>query len=428
MSLDGNTRELLMRGIAAAKTNDIKEARFYLEWALRLDPPMDERLEVWYWLSRISTDPKEKRGYLEDILANDLGNGRARRDLAVLDGRLKPEDMINPDTFKQARPGAPQASASDRFTCPKCGGRMTFTPDGQSLTCEYCEVQSQITKGKKETPGDDFVVAMATGKGFLKPVTVRSLTCQGCGAVFILPPEQLSLTCPYCDSPHVLRQTETRQVAAPHSIIPFKLTHEQAGEAVRTWAADELDEGIKNWAPLQGIYLPAWSFNVGGQVPWRCLLQTEDDKWAPASGIQVVQMSHLLVLATSRPGKAFQAAVASYNLGDLVDYDERYLANWLAETFQVAPGDASLEARRMAFTHQQELIASSFGQPVRDLNISSANMIVESFSLILLPAWSGHYIHADRRYELFINGQTGQVLGEKPPRGLRDWVNDLLSI
>ena len=39
MTVDSYTRDLLMGGIAAAKAKEAGEARFFLKWLLRLDPP-----------------------------------------------------------------------------------------------------------------------------------------------------------------------------------------------------------------------------------------------------------------------------------------------------------------------------------------------------------------------------------------------------
>src|SRR5512146_759381 len=139
--MSDDTRDLLVRGIAAFKAKEFGEARHYLEWLLHLDPPMDQRLDALMCLVEISHDPAEQRSLLEDALALDPADPRARRRLAILDGRLDPSQIVDPDHLPAApAPLAPAAAETGarRFTCPNCGGRMVFTPDGQSLVCEYC--------------------------------------------------------------------------------------------------------------------------------------------------------------------------------------------------------------------------------------------------------------------------------------------------
>jgi hypothetical protein len=47
----GNVRDLLTRGIAAAKAGNREEARFYLEWVLITEATEEQRLQAWLWLS-----------------------------------------------------------------------------------------------------------------------------------------------------------------------------------------------------------------------------------------------------------------------------------------------------------------------------------------------------------------------------------------
>ena len=71
-------REFLVRGIAAAKTNDpkdLEEARYYLKRAINAsDAEFDQRAKAWLWLSQIEDDPVKKRDCLENVLAIDPGD------------------------------------------------------------------------------------------------------------------------------------------------------------------------------------------------------------------------------------------------------------------------------------------------------------------------------------------------------------------
>ena len=182
------TYDLLIRGRAAAKAGEKAEARRYLERLFHLDPPTDERLEALYWLSEVSDDPKEQRDCLEEILANNLGDARARRKLAILDGKLRSEEIVDPDrAAPQAPSGDPKDVSARAFTCPTCGGRMTYAPDGQSLVCEYCAGRERIATAGQSSE-EDFLIAMVTAKAHHRPVSMQALICSGCGAAFVLPP------------------------------------------------------------------------------------------------------------------------------------------------------------------------------------------------------------------------------------------------
>src|SRR3954447_10885656 len=108
--MSDEARDLLVHGVAAAIAKDADEARFYLEWVLRVDPDTEQETEAWYYLSKVTVDPVEKRQCLENVLAAYPNHPEARMDLAILDGRLRPEDIVDPNHV--AGPLTPQATVA----------------------------------------------------------------------------------------------------------------------------------------------------------------------------------------------------------------------------------------------------------------------------------------------------------------------------
>jgi len=441
------TRDLLVRGIAAFKAKEFGEARHYLEWLLHLDPPKDQRLDALMCLVEISHDPAEQHSLLEDALALDPADPRARRRLAILDGRLDPGQIVDPDHLVDAR-ALPAAAAVEtgarRFTCPNCGGRMVFTPDGQSLVCEYCAGRERSAAGgtglhaglnspsnailEDAAPGvpeEDFTVVMATARGHLAPARQHVFGCQGCGASFILPPQQLTFTCPYCESAYVMEDLrQSRELMSPGGVIPFHVDEGRACQALEDWLnALQLKPSAVKTAAVHGLYLPAWSFDLGGQVSWRCQVKAGRDQWTgqeiweTRNDLELVYFNDLLVSASRRLPEACRPGLAQFNLKELAPFDERFLADWPAETYEVTIGDASLDARQFAFHKEQERVkARLMLQQVRDLSFSSLGIIVESFKLVLVPAWLAYYTLDEKRYDVMINGQAGLVSGARPSR------------
>ena len=226
------THDFLVRGTAAAKAGDVDEARNYLERIFNFDPDMEEKIQAWYWLSRITKDRDEKRKYLENVLAYNLGDARARRDLAILNGEIKEDEIIDPDRYEQKWDDS--STNGKRYTCPKCGGQMKYSTDGRELICEYCTYQDQ-TASENDQENDNFIAAMATSRGHAKPIFVYSFFCQGCGAEFILPPDRLTINCPYCDSTYVIKNTDSKEIIEPNGIIPFQVNECQARQALLSW-------------------------------------------------------------------------------------------------------------------------------------------------------------------------------------------------
>ena len=76
---DDAGRDLLVRGIAAAKAGSRYEARFFLEKFLRQGNRSDARIQAWRYLADITDDPDEKKEYLGLILASDPLEGLVKK-------------------------------------------------------------------------------------------------------------------------------------------------------------------------------------------------------------------------------------------------------------------------------------------------------------------------------------------------------------
>ena len=238
------TRILLVQGIGAAKAGDMDEAYFALAGVLRRDAPVNEKVEAWLWLSKVFEELADKRVCLEQVLALNPAHGLARKGLAIIDGRLQKEEIINPDTIKPTKQTSPLEAEAEQFVCVQCAGRMNYTPDGESLVCEYCgftqslkeavAAQDEVQFGQGAFE-QDFTAALATAKGHLQPVNMRTFQCANCAVDFVIPPETLSVTCPYCDGVYVTETAESHEIMPPHALVPFAVDEDKARLALRSW-------------------------------------------------------------------------------------------------------------------------------------------------------------------------------------------------
>ncbi|MBK6793201.1 MAG: hypothetical protein IPG80_11865 [Anaerolineales bacterium] len=433
-------KELLRLGIIDAKTGSKDAARRYLDRAIYMAGSHDVLAEGWFWMSEVTDDPAEKRKALENCLGHDIYHTRARRSLAILDGKLKAGDVIDPNHLPAAPDGLREAQA-DRFMCPKCGGRMAFSPDGATLVCDYCTRPNPMSAAGGAGAEKDFIVAMATMKGHGKPLQEQVFHCNGCGAEFILPPKQISANCAYCDSPHVVSLEHTKDLLEPNSILPHAFDLKRATHLLIEWVEKNDIKPEKKVDLPRGIYLPLWTFDIGGMIEYTSeIVEYEEDDYRRGRERKVVRMTNQypvmvndLPLPASRKLSAiFMRMIPGYDLSMLKAYDPRFLAGWLAEVYDVPMADASLDARSRAF----DAIKKELPHMLSNVNIvhtSSAGMLVESFKLALLPVWMTELPFDGREHLVLINGQSGEVESDLPgdednePGGLLSFLADLLD-
>jgi hypothetical protein len=435
---DDYGRQLLKSGIIDAKTGHRESARRYLDRAVYISSDHDVLAEAWFWMSEVLDDPAEKRKALENCLAHDLQHARARRSLALLDGKLKAGEIIDPDHLPPA-PAGLRAANAERFMCPKCGGRMSFASDGHSLVCEYCTRNQQFIAQPGTAEEKDFLIAMATARGHGRPLDQQVFHCEGCGCEFILPPGQISFTCIYCGSPHVVNWDSEEQLLAPDGILPHSFDRQRADQILTEWMQSNCIKPEAACDSPRGVYLPLWTFDMGGEIDYVGETVDQDDlqfgrnrpKMVRVNDSYPVQINDLPIPASRKLSAVFLKLIPGFELRGIKPYNPRYLASWPAEVYDIPMAEASLDARAQALSRYKRTLPGLLDS-IKIISTSSAKMTVESFRLNLLPVWVTEIQFGGRQHLVLVNGQNGTVASDLPGRkkeekGLMDWLGDLLG-
>jgi hypothetical protein len=222
-----------------------------------------------------------------------------------------------------------------------------------------------------------------------------------------------------------MKRPENRKLIPPEGIIPFGLTQEQARNALYRWLkTKKLYQQTQTAAPA-GLYVPIWTFDVGGQIEWReRAVETHHTriKSVTQTNSRAIFFDDILVPA-SHKFTNLAGEFRHYQLDQVVPYESGYLADWPAETYQISTANASLKARQQGFAQAQQQVRErtiAFADQ-EELSFSSANITIESYKLILLPVWLTYYFYQDKKYNVFINGQTGRIKGASPRSKAKKW-------
>jgi DNA-directed RNA polymerase subunit RPC12/RpoP len=334
-----------------------------------------------------------------------------------------------------------------RWPCAQCGAQLRYAPGQTSLTCSHCgHVQAIVS----ETPWTraealrelDLVKGLHDDLAGGDMVEVRTTSCPNCGAQVEITGATHATECPFCATPVVL-DTGTQRQIKPQAVLPFVLTEAEARKAMIAWmgslwfAPGTLLEYARKGRAMTGIYTPFWTFDadtasrysgqrgeyyyetrtvtvrVNGKTEQR-QEQVRHTRWYPASGSVARDFNDVLVMASHSLPPRLGNELTPWDLGKLVPYSPEYLAGFQAEGYTVPLADGHVQARdRMADVIRSDVRRDIGGDEQRITSIDT-NWSDETFKHILLPVWMASYKYNGRSYRFVVNGQTGEVQGERP--------------
>lgn len=419
---------LVNAGIAAVKGGNQEQARGLLFKAAGMKPT-DPR--PWLWLSAATQEPNEQIDFLEHAVAADPGNAAARRGLALLTGKLDRANLVaEGEEVAPRRPQAPEpAQAAGIYLCPQCGGHMAFDTTRQDLICEFCgyrqEVSQQAAAERAEQPLD---FTLFTTRGHRWAEAEHSLSCERCGAGWLLPVGQTGGECPYCGSRQVIESFETGELVAPQVILPARLDAQQAAKRVQDWFGrgwfipDDLRR-LAQASALRSGYYPFWTFDGTLELHWSAEVNEGTSRyphWRAISGVEAIMFDDELVPGFKGLDSNALEGALPFRLKEVVEYRPEFSAGWTALTYDRSLSDASLLARQRIVQRLRRLLPGRVlvGKERRSLQSGATSWIAISYKLALLPLWAGSYTYRGQLFRLLVNGQTGQVGGDRPT----DWV------
>lgn len=173
---------------------------------------------------------------------------------------------------------------------------------------------------------------------------------------------------------------------------------------------------MEGFAPLYGVYLPAWTFDLSGEVPYTYLIR-QGDRWERRRGTHILLENDLPVAAPHHLPKTLGDEVHRFDLSEMQPYRAELLAGWPAEAYEIPATDAAMAARWYVLDGLRRRVEREVTGTIRDLHFHSSDILISAYRLILLPIWITSYRLKGKRYRAVVNGQSGAISAESPPPG-----------
>lgn len=333
-----------------------------------------------------------------------------------------------------------------RFPCPRCGADLRFSPGEGRLVCDHCghaEPMGSAEPRHRPIPETDFRKGLEAALPESEIEEARYSRCPNCGAEVQFDPAVHAAECPFCATP-VVADTGTSRHIKPKGVAPFVLSEPQARKAMTDWlgalwfAPSGLQDYARNGRAMEGIYVPYWTFDADtrssysgrrGTVYYETQrVQVRDAqgrtrsqdrqvariRWTPVAGRVARAFDDVLVLASRSLPQGYTQALQPWDLTRLEPYAPEFLAGFRAEGYTVGLEDGMAEARGYMDRMIERDVRFDIGGDRQEIHAIETQVSDVTFKHILLPVWSAAYRYRGRSYRFVVNGQTGQVKGERP--------------
>ncbi|QNJ97595.1 TFIIB-type zinc ribbon-containing protein [Constantimarinum furrinae] len=337
---------------------------------------------------------------------------------------------------------APKKSELKR-SCVNCGAELLYAPGTTELVCEYCGYQQQIEapeEGFRELELKPYLDQLGS-QSHSEMITM--LQCKNCGATQHVEENYKSLHCVYCSMPLIIEDQYREEWILPGAVLPFQINQEKAHQIFKKWvdglwfAPNNLKKAALDPKHTKGLYSPYWTFDAQldasytGQrgdyyyvsVPYTTTVngktvtrtrQERRTRWTPASGHISGFVDDTLIKASKQKSGQIPLKIAHWNLQLLKPFNSSYLAGFVTEKYTIPLKDGHLESNKEARRIAERWACRDIGgdtQRVSSINMKLSN---ETFKHILLPVYVSAYVYKGKRYNFFVNGQSGIISGQRP--------------
>ncbi len=333
-----------------------------------------------------------------------------------------------------------------RYPCEQCGADLRFSPGATELVCDYCgHAQSVAPAGRAKLEAMAEIDYRAAIRNALPAELIeetRVLSCPNCGAQVEFEPSIHAAECPFCATP-VVTDTGTHRHIKPQGLLPFAVSEEVARGNLSRWlgglwfAPNGVQEYARKGRRMQGIYTPFWTFdadtrsryrgqrgdhyyvtrnvrvNVNGKSQMR-QKRVRKTRWRPASGRVSRHFDDVVVLASRSLPRKYVDSLQPWDLTALEPYRPDFLAGFRAEGYTVELEEGHTRARAEMDRIIAEDVRRDIGGDVQRISHVDTDVSDETFKHILLPLWLAAYKFRGKSYRFVVNGQTGEVQGERP--------------
>ncbi|MFX0578286.1 hypothetical protein [Nocardia nepalensis] len=327
------------------------------------------------------------------------------------------------------------------YPCRACGGQLVFDPAGQDLLCPHCGNRSPITVPDQPVSARELHSAMAELRAQVTTVAgpqlsgEREVVCQNCGGHTTFTGTLTATRCPYCATPIQRDDVHNAPARLPvDGVIPFAVGEKQARELVEKWIngrwfAPSEFKRYRQLGSFASVYTAYFTYDADTRThytgdrgeEYEVEVGSGDERrtetrvrWYPVSGAVHNEFADLPVLANDGFDRDRIKALEPWPIPEAKAFTPEYVAGHLCRTYDHDAEQSFPEAEQRMRDVIEHTARDDIGgdrQRIHNLDVVWNRL---AYKHLLLPIWLLTVIYTGRPFQVYVNGITGEVHGDRP--------------
>lgn len=329
------------------------------------------------------------------------------------------------------------------YPCSACGAQLVFDPVGQDLLCPSCGNRSAIEAADTPVQARELGPAIAELRARQSQAAGPQVTgewevkCQNCGGTTGFNGSLTATRCPYCATPIQRDDVHNAPARLPvDGVVPFHIGEKQAHELVEKWVsgrwfAPSNFRKYRRIGAFSSLYTAYFTYDAeteswytgerGDNYEVRVGTDSDGDpiyetrtRWYPVQGQVGNEFADLPVLANDNLSRNRIRALEPWPVEQARTYSPEFVAGHLCRTYDHDAEEALPEAQQRMEQAIESTVRHDIGGDHQRIHQLQTSWNWLAYKHLLLPIWLLTVVYMDKTYQVYINGLTGQVSGDRP--------------
>lgn len=328
------------------------------------------------------------------------------------------------------------------YPCRRCGGELEFNITDQKLKCPQCgNIQDIIEDEGREVVEQDFGAALAAiREGAINRTGVqvsgeKEVVCQNCGGHTTFTGTLTATRCPYCATP--IQRDDVHDAPsrlAVDGVLPFRVDDQQAEENIKKWISSRwfAPNEFKKYGragSFNSVYAAYFTYDSSTTTRYSGMRgdtytvtvghgenrRTEVRvRWTPRSGVVENGFDDVPILANTGFDRRYISELEPWPTQSAKPFSAEYLAGHLSRTYDHDVEQSFGTAKQRMEDAVRSTVRGAIGGDQQRIHSMNVRYNFVSYKHLLLPIWLLTVIYAQTTYQVFMNGVTGEVHGQRP--------------